>query len=333
MAGASLEIKRSTETNGYMVVHVLPSESVLGTNIRPTKPDFVNELATSIRAQGQIQECTGDTLPDGRIRVWAGQHRFLAVEQINIENLLSGAPAVPLRVRAYYQELPPSEILAIQLAENLHNQITPDQEAQVINGLWGLYQTVFKGENISMADLARRIGRGEDKVRDALKFSCMDPDVQQLVSRGALTYSLAVEISRLPVSKQLLATVKIIQRNLDSHHAKLLVKSELGEVQEMPGFFSPNQNLQLAKEGHKLAFRRTADQAAQDATGYFERIIHLMDVLDARRSSDMSDTIKDILARLVKASRNFEQRIYEESPMLAEAIFAMANTVPLEPDY
>ena len=298
---------------------------VLGINIRETDHNFVTQLAESIRSQGQLQDCIGDTRPDGTVRVWAGQHRYRAVSLINEENLSRGEPPVLLRVRKYYKEFTPDQVLGVQLAENLQNHMTPGDEAGAIRSLWDLYQQVFEGEKISVAGFAKKIGRGEDKVRNALAFSGLNEGVQKMVENGVLLYSVAVNVARLPSEQQLRTAVRIVQYNLEHAEADRLIRGLLGEAWELPGLFSGQAAIALDTDNHRIAFKGAADKAAQSAAGYFVRILRLIEILDARERFDMTQTIKDILVSFILSSGRFERLLEEEAPILATEIGIMVR--------
>ena len=231
-------IDRSPEAEKtWQVLSKLPKDMVLGINIRETDHNFVTQLAESIRSQGQLQDCIGDTRPDGTVRVWAGQHRYRAVSLINEENLSRGEPPVLLRVRKYYKEFTPDQVLGVQLAENLQNHMTPGDEAGAIRSLWDLYQQVFEGEKISVAGFAKKNWAGEDKVRNALAFSGLNEGVQKMVENGVLLYSVAVNVARLPSEQQLRTAVRIVQYNLEHAEADRLIRGLLGKCGNYLGSF------------------------------------------------------------------------------------------------
>lgn len=313
-----------TERGTWSIVHVIPrQEARLGVNIRTPDKKFIIGLATSIEEQGQIQECTGDTLADGTVRVWAGQSRFKAVDRINKQRRKKGEELLKLRVRAYSVQLSADRVLAIQLGENLHHAMSPAEEAQAIQSLWKTYQKVLKaepGSKISMADLARRIGRGEGKVRDALVFTGLDHKVQQLVVANVLLYSVAVELSKLPKPKQLQAAVRIIEGNFDSPKASTYIRGQLGEIEGLPGFFSEEQKMQMDQESRVISLRGAVAQAAQNGAGYFDHLLRTMAVLGKKDSAIMTQAVKDILAVYVASAFAFNGLLRQEAPNLADQI-------------
>lgn len=317
-----LDVEGRYRLSGESEVRELDTDEVeLGLNVRAINWEHVAAIATSIWEEGQLQECTADTDENGNIRVWAGQHRYLAVQMINryIEEKLPGEPRWKLRVRVYGREFTSNEVLEIQMAENLHNKMRPEEEAVAINKIWELYREVW-GEKASMASLARKIGRGAEKVRNALRFVGMDVVVQELVKRDCLLYSTAVEISRLPIEKQFQIANKIILYNLTPAQSESLVKQTLA-VDEAPfGLFGPEDAMMVARENHRLAIRNAADRAAQDAAGYFRRVLMLIHLMGNPEDLTMSDAVRDTLAQLVTAARYFEEQMGQTAPFILTKI-------------
>lgn len=62
--------------NGFIVVEKYPEEMILGPNIRKRNDEFVEALAENILTNGQIQECSGEILNDGTVRVWGAITAF-----------------------------------------------------------------------------------------------------------------------------------------------------------------------------------------------------------------------------------------------------------------
>ena len=311
--------------NERVVIEENPDNMILGLNVRERDDVFINELAISIYTQGQIQECTGDTLPDRTIRVWAGQHRYWAVQLINksirehnTDNPHDLIEERKLRVRVYQKEFTEDEILEIQIAENLHKNMRPEEEAAVIEKIYYLYQQKFE-EKASVSAFARRVGLGEAKVGNALKFVSLHTKVKDLVSVDALLYSVATNIARLPKERQLPIAAYIITRNLTRNQTDNVIRMEM-ESDKILSIFNKELQRSLEKENLRLGLRTAADRAARDAAGYFRRVIYLLDVLDDPTRLTITDTIRDILAQFIKASDVFQKELSNKSPKMHSKI-------------
>jgi len=327
LGSALLALTRNETDMKWRVVSELPENMILGLNIRERNPSHVALLAASILEEGQIQECVADQF-GGKTRVWAGQHRFWAVESINNMAHEAGLDQrLKLRVRVHDGEFTLDQILAVQLAENLHNQMRPEEEAAAIMSLYKLYLQVSVDQPRSVADLARRIGRGETKVRNALSFMNLDENVRKLVESDGIFYSLAVQIARLPLEKQFRAANRIIIYNLDSSGAARLIEETLGEGKQLPGLFSGQQLEVLAKQNGRLAFRNAADRAARDADGYFRRVLALIKLLDNPTKAEATEPILDILAGFISSGRGFLAELDDACPGLTSQILWHVNEI------
>ncbi len=316
----------SSERSGeYAVVKNYPHEMVLGTNIRDKNEEFVRRLAKSIIAQGQIQECTGDTLPDGRTRVWAGQHRFWAVEMINqlvkehnIQNPDNILPLTKLRVRVWPIEFTEDQILEVQIAENLHEKMNPEDEAEAISAIYRLYEARIGGA-ASVADFARRVGLGESKVRNAVWFMGLEPKVREAVGRGVLLYSIAILLRRVPPEKQFPLATRAVTGNLDRESVEILIRQTLGDNGAIE-MFTDLVRAQLDEQNFTIAYRNAADRVAKEASGYFKRILLLINRADYSERIKLTEPIRDILAMFIFEAQQFEKILMEIAPQVHQTL-------------
>ena len=305
----------------WRVIEEYPDNLVLGPNMREISQEKVEELAKSIALTGQVQECNGDTLSDGRIRVIAGQHRYWAVtllneliEKYNNDNPQNKLKRIRLRVRVADEELSAYKMLELQITENLHEDLRPEEEAEKIAELFSFYRTVV-GEEASVADFCRRVSRGETKVRNALKFVDLDKRVKKLVEEEAILYWIATRLSKVPEKRQFEVAMKIIFYNLEGEQVETFIRSILGE-EDTPSLFSEAMRERLDGINHRLAFRTAADRAAKDASGYFRRVLRILDLVEAPERTSMTDTIRDILSQFVLSADEFRDDLEIEAPHL-----------------
>lgn len=330
---AIIRLRLESEYN-WRVIKEYPDSLVLGPNMREISQAKVQELAKSIALLGQVQECSGDTLEDGRVRVIAGQHRYWAVKLLNelIEKHNSENPAenpedeikrVKLRVRVADKQLTPYKMLDLQIAENLHEDLKPEDEAEKIAELFGFYQVVV-GEKATVADFCRRVSRGETKVRNALKFVDLDKRVKKLVEEEAILYWIATRLSKIPEKRQFEVAMKIILYNLEGEQVETFIRSILGE-EGTPSLFSEAERVRLSGINHRLAFRGAADRAAKDAAGYFKRVLRILDLVEAPERVSMTDTIRDILSQFVLSADEFRDEIEVKTPHLWQLLKARVD--------
>lgn len=95
--------------------------------------------------------------------------------------------------------IPPMEAVYRQASENTHNSLRPEEEAPYFDRMFRVAR--MRDAHMSLAEFARRVGKGEDKVRDALRFCSLPEAVQEMVVKRAIPYGMAVEIARLAEEK------------------------------------------------------------------------------------------------------------------------------------
>lgn len=137
--------------------------------------------------------------------------------------------------------------------------------------------TEILGEAPSMAELARRIDRGYDQVRNALRFVSLDEHVRTLVEGGALLYSVETKLASLPTEKQFSIANHIVLHNLNPETTAKLIRKTTTEGTPYPGMFSGEEYREWQKAGFKLAFGGAVNRAAQAEAGYFEHVLLLLE--------------------------------------------------------
>lgn len=83
----------------------------------------------------------------------------------------------------------------IQLSENTHMPVPPHQEAEAYNRVYRLEKK--RNPEITLADFARKVGRSDSTMRNAMRYCELPPRISKLVEQGFIVYSAALEIWRL----------------------------------------------------------------------------------------------------------------------------------------
>lgn len=89
----------------------------------------------------------------------------------------------------------PLDALWRQASENIHNSLLPQEEAIFYDELYRVARE--KDPKLSLTEFSRKVGRGEEKVRDALRFCMLPDDIQDQVKGKLVPYGTAIEIARL----------------------------------------------------------------------------------------------------------------------------------------
>jgi hypothetical protein len=315
-------VLHSAEPERWSVVEVYPEETIAGTNIRETNWEHARSLARSIFEQGQLQECVGETMENGTIRVWAGQHRRLAVLMLNDWLAEKGFSRRFLRVRVSPGRMSNDEVFAIQIAENLQHPMTSAEKAEAIGDLARYYADLYGQGDASTARFARMIGRKPDEVYDALRFISLDPRVRQLVHNGLLLYTSGVIISRLPMEKHLRMAVRVTELNLDREGLESHVRKELGSDLDPQLLITGKMAEDLDVQEYRLTLRDVYARNANDAAAFFERILYLRRVLSDQCEVNltMTRTVAITMASLITSAERFRTWLTENEPWLLEQI-------------
>jgi len=131
----------------------------------------LDELATSIRAQGVIQPLVVSADGDGTFTIVAGERRFRAARR-------AGLAEVPVVVRQAGSD---RELLELALVENLQRaDLNVLEEAEA-------YRSLQEDFGLTQDDLAERVGKSRPAVANALRLLNLSAPVQDLIRSGELS--------------------------------------------------------------------------------------------------------------------------------------------------
>lgn len=132
--------------------------------------ETLRELAASLSTHGVVQPVIVRELPAGGYELIAGERRLRAAR-------LAGLATVPAIVR----DVDEAGALELSLVENLQREdLNPIDEARG-------YEALMEVAGLSQGDVAGRVGKDRSTVANAVRLLDLDADVQELLSRGALT--------------------------------------------------------------------------------------------------------------------------------------------------
>lgn len=176
----------------------------------------------------------------------------------------------------------PIEAVFRQASENTYMSIPPHEEAVYYDAL----MRVSKEEDpsYSLSQFAKDVGRGEDKVRDAIRFCRLPIEIQEHVREGRITYGIATEIARL-------AEAKAPQGDIDYYITSVLagrttakdftktISNYLGSFDKnqmsLLDLFDEGQRGQLSKGNIKRVVERDIIRAIWTWIYYFRRVTDL----------------------------------------------------------
>ena len=138
-------------------------------------------LAESVRHQGVIQPLLVRPRAAGGYEIVAGERRWRAARE-------AGMPTVPAVVR----DADDRDTLLLGLIENVaREQLTPVEEARA-------YAVLLDEFQLSLGDVADRVGRSKPSVSNRLRLLDLPDDVLGMVERGQLTEGHARAVLAVP---------------------------------------------------------------------------------------------------------------------------------------
>ena len=176
------------------------------------QPEALEELASSIRAQGIIQPIVVRPIgQQGHYEIIAGERRWRAAQ-------LADLTEVPVVVR----DLPDRTVIAMSLIENIQRQdLNAIEEAMALQRLI----TEFDKTHQSVADA---VGKSRVAVTNLLRLLNLNPEVRHLVEKGQLEMGHARALLSANLVEQTVLAHKIINQQLSVRQAEQLVQQQHG---------------------------------------------------------------------------------------------------------
>jgi ParB family transcriptional regulator, chromosome partitioning protein len=228
------------------LVH-LPVETIHPNPRQPRKRfdhESTSALADSIRAQGLVQPVVVRPRVAGGFELIAGERRWRAARE-------AALPTVPALVR----EADDRDTLLLGLVENVaREQLSAVEEARA-------YALLLDEFELSLGDLAERMGKAKPTVSNRLRLLELPDDVLALVERGDLTEGHARAVLAVPDhdGRRRLAR-QIVRRGMSVRAAERAARWAGAKTKPR----------KVAKVDPALAER--ARKAAERATGFPARI-------------------------------------------------------------
>lgn len=198
----------------------LPVEQLRPGKYQPRRdmvPDALEELASSIRAQGIIQPIVVRPVGPEQFEIIAGERRWRAAQMAELE-------LVPCVVR----EVPDEAAVAIALIENIQREdLNAMEEAVALKRLMAEFELTHQ-------EVADAVGKSRTAVTNLLRLNSLNDDVKRLLEHGdiemgharallALSGDVQSETARLVAGKGLSVreTEKLVKKVLEGKPAKV----------------------------------------------------------------------------------------------------------------
>jgi len=198
---------------------------------RDMKPEALEELANSIRAQGVMQPIVVRPIPGGRYEIIAGERRWRACQ-------MAGLDKVPTLVR----DVPDEAAIAMALIENIQREdLNAMEEAQALKRL----QDEF---GLTHQQVADAVGKSRATVSNLLRLLALNEEVQKLLDHGDLEMGHARALLALEGRAQTELARTVVSKGLSVRQTEALVRNETAPKAGKPAKPAPNADVRRLEE-------------------------------------------------------------------------------------
>jgi len=205
-------------TNGEL--RKLPIEYLVPGKYQPRKdmsPAALEELASSIRAQGIIQPIVVRKVDEHRFEIIAGERRWRAAQLAQLDD-------IPCLVK----NVPDEAAVAIALIENIQREdLNAMEEAQALDRLMNEFALTHQ-------EVAEAVGKSRTTVTNLLRLNNLNDDVKLLVEHGDIEMGHARALLSLEGETQSETAQIVSGKGLTVRDTEKLVKKLLEPSQPKP---------------------------------------------------------------------------------------------------
>jgi ParB family chromosome partitioning protein len=174
---------------------------------REMKPQALEDLANSIRAQGVIQPIVVRHLLGGRYEIVAGERRWRAAKIAELKEI----PAI-------VKDIPDEAAVAIALIENIQREsLNPIEEALAL-------QRLLEEFDMTHQQVATAVGKSRATVTNLLRLIALADDVKKLLEQGDIEMGHARTLLTLTPELQIATAHIIISRSLSVRETEEYVR-------------------------------------------------------------------------------------------------------------
>lgn len=196
----------------------LPIEFLQPGKYQPRKdmsPEALEELASSIRAQGVIQPIVVRSIAANKYEIIAGERRWRASQLAQLD-------VVPCMIK----EVPDEAAVAIALIENIQREdLNAMEEAQALDRLIQEFELTHQ-------EVAEAVGKSRTTVTNILRLNNLEPDVKTLLEHGDIEMGHARALLSLEGEKQQQAAQQVAGKGLSVRDTETLVRKLMQPAKE-----------------------------------------------------------------------------------------------------
>ena len=184
---------------------------------RDMDEEALQQLASSIKAQGILQPIIVRKVSADRYEIVAGERRWRAAQ-------LAGLVQVPVVIK----DIPDETAMAIGLVENIQREnLNAMEEANA-------FQRLLDEFDMTHQEVAESVGRSRTAVSNLLRLLNLAEPVQKLLTQGDLEMGHARALLALPLEKQWSVAQQVVEKSLSVRDTEALVKKL-----QQPGMVTP----------------------------------------------------------------------------------------------
>ncbi|MDA8362808.1 MAG: ParB/RepB/Spo0J family partition protein [Gammaproteobacteria bacterium] len=170
-------------------------------------PGALEELASSIKAQGVVQPIVVRELGTGSYEIIAGERRWRAAQ-------MAGLESVPAVVR----NIPDEAAIAIALIENIQREnLNPVEEAVAL-------QRLIDEFGMTHQETAESVGRSRAAVTNLLRLLSLNDDVRTMLEEGRMDMGHARALLGLSGDSQSRTARQVVEKGLSVRETEDLVR-------------------------------------------------------------------------------------------------------------
>ncbi len=199
-----------TEAEKTIDLHTLPIEFLQRGKYQPRKdikPEALQELADSIKAQGIIQPIVVRAITEDKYEIIAGERRWRAAQLAQLEQ-------VPVVVR----QIDDRSAMAVALIENIQRE-----DLNILEECEALKRLVDEFD-MTHQQAADAVGKSRAMVSNLLRLLELPKEIKSLMAKAMLEMGHARALLSLDQKKQLEIANKIIKLGLTVRQTEALVK-------------------------------------------------------------------------------------------------------------
>ena len=215
---ADAALSRSEEQQGEL--RKLPLSWLKPGKYQPRKDmsqEALEELASSIRAQGVIQPIVVRQLEEQSFEIIAGERRWRACQLVRLET-------VPCLVK----DVADNAAVAIALIENIQREdLNAIEEAAAL-------QRLMQEFELTHQEVAEAVGKSRSTVSNLLRLNLLNEDVKRLVEHGDLEMGHARALLALNGAVQTELARQVAQKGMTVRDTEKMVQRLLAPREERP---------------------------------------------------------------------------------------------------